>query len=289
MRIGIDATSCWNRRGFGRFASELLGAMAARPDGHELTLLVDREPEPGILPNGCTIMNAAPRRTVVSSAVAGSRRSLRDMWAFTRAAKRLNPDVFFFPAVYSFFPIPRRMPTVVCFHDTIAESFPRLVFANWRNHLAWRMKIRLALRQASRLMTVSEASRASLAARFHVSSERIDVVTEAPSAVFRKLEDRQSIEDTLRRFNIPRDRRYLLHVGGISPHKNLLALLNAMEMVLRRHDVTLVMVGDVEGDGFLANFAQLEEKVRTTPQLRANCVFTGRVSDSDLALLYNAA
>jgi glycosyltransferase involved in cell wall biosynthesis len=263
--------------------------MAARPVGHELVLLVDRDPEPGILPSGCTIINAAPRRTVTSSAVAGDRRSLRDMWAFTRAARRLNPDVFFFPAVYSFFPVPRRLPTVVCFHDTIAESFPELVFGNWRNRLAWRMKVWLALRRANRLMTVSKASRDSLATRFRVPSERIDVVTEAPSPVFQVLDDWQRIDDVLQRTEVPRDRRYLLHVGAISPHKNLLALLNAMALALDTHDATLVLVGDLDADGFLANFAELERKVSATPRLQTNCVFTGRVSDDDLVSLYNAA
>jgi glycosyltransferase involved in cell wall biosynthesis len=107
--------------------------------------------------------------------------------------------------------------------------------------------------------------------------------------VFQVLDDWQRIDDVLQRTEVPRDRRYLLHVGAISPHKNLLALLNAMALALDTHDATLVLVGDLDADGFLANFAELERKVSATPRLQTNCVFTGRVSDDDLVSLYNAA
>jgi hypothetical protein len=42
MRIGIDGSCLSNRRGFGRFARELLEAMARSPRDHELTLFLDR-------------------------------------------------------------------------------------------------------------------------------------------------------------------------------------------------------------------------------------------------------
>lgn len=43
MRIGIDATCWWNRRGFGRFTRELLKAMFNSPKDHEFYLFVDRK------------------------------------------------------------------------------------------------------------------------------------------------------------------------------------------------------------------------------------------------------
>src|SRR5687768_11142868 len=110
MRIGIDATCCWNRRGFGRFTLEIIRALLARPRGHRFSLLVDREPDWDWLPPGCEIVNARPTRTVTESAVAGGRRSLGDMWRSRRAVGRMAPDVFFFPAVYSYFPVRSSIP-----------------------------------------------------------------------------------------------------------------------------------------------------------------------------------
>ena len=44
LTIGVDATTWWNRRGFGRFIRGQLGAMIADPGGHRFVLFVDREP-----------------------------------------------------------------------------------------------------------------------------------------------------------------------------------------------------------------------------------------------------
>ena len=288
MRIGIDATCCFNRRGFGRFTQQLLRALVRAFPEHEYVLLVDRDAAPGDVPEGCEVVNARPARTVTASAVAGDRRTLGEMLAFTLAARRARPDVFFFPAVYSYFPLPLRLRSVVCFHDTIAEDFPELVFPNRTSRWAWGAKVRLALWQATRIMTISAASRASLMRHFGVKPDEIDVVTEGPSPGFGVLDDRERVRATLRSLNLA-DRPYLLFVGGISPHKNLTTLLDAMQKVLPEHEVRLVMVGDLDADGFLANPDELRARIDADERLRASCVFTGFVSDEDLVDLYNGA
>lgn len=289
MRIGVDATCLWNRRGFGRFAWELLRELLRQDAGHDYVLLVDREPEPGELPEGAEVVHVAPRRRVTESAVAGDHRSVRDMLAFTRASRRLPLDLFFFPAVYSYFPLPPGRRSVVCFHDVIAETYPELVFPNRRNRWAWTAKVRLALWQATRLMTVSEASKQGIIDTFGVSPERVDVITEGADPRFQVLEDRRPVAELLDRIDVPRDRPYLLFVGGISPHKNLMTLLDALPGVLRETPATLVMAGDLKADGFLDNAGELRRKIEAEPLLRAHCRFTGYISDTDLVALYNGA
>ena len=104
MRIAIDATSALNLRGYGRFTRQLLETLVARNGQDEFVFLVDQTPGEDDLPHGCEIINAKPSRTVVESAVSGSRRSLADMFAFTKATRRCKPDVFFCPTIYSYFP-----------------------------------------------------------------------------------------------------------------------------------------------------------------------------------------
>ena len=41
MKIGIDGSCLSNRRGFGRFARQLLDALAEQPAGHHFTVFVD--------------------------------------------------------------------------------------------------------------------------------------------------------------------------------------------------------------------------------------------------------
>jgi glycosyltransferase involved in cell wall biosynthesis len=197
-------------------------------------------------------------------------------------------DLFFYPAVYSYFPQPPGRRSVICFHDVIAETYPRLVFPNRRSEWAWDLKSRLAMWQSTRVMTVSEASRQGLVEHFKVSPDRVDVVTEGTDPRFRVLE-RATVEECLRRLRIPRDAPYLLYVGGISPHKNLATLLRAMPAVLQGAAVNLVLAGDLQAGGFLANSRELQQVIEADAGLRHRCRFTGFLSDEDLVALYNGA
>ena len=156
MRIAIDAC-CWsNLRGFGRFTRELVSHMVAEHPGHEYTLVVDRATaEASRLPAGTRVEIVDTREAPTRAASAAGARSPADLWRMARAAARVPADLFFFPAVYSYFPMLRRIPTVVTFHDAIAESHPRLIFPGARARLFWTAKTWLALRQASRILTVS--------------------------------------------------------------------------------------------------------------------------------------
>ncbi len=135
MRIGIDASCWWNRRGFGRFTRELLKAMFASPKDHEFDLFVDHEPDPQMIDPRVRVIRVQTSRTVTESAVAASSRSVRDIWAFRRAVADQPLDVMFFPAVYSWFPVRRGLPTVVTLNDAIAEHYPKLVFPDLRGRL----------------------------------------------------------------------------------------------------------------------------------------------------------
>jgi glycosyltransferase involved in cell wall biosynthesis len=292
MRIAVDASVCFNRRGFGRFARELLSALVARSDGFDYVLLLDREPAAGELPDALLALervDARPARRVTEAAVAGGRRSLRDLLAFTRAAARARADLVFVPAVYSFFPLKPGTRAVVCFHDTIAEEHPRLVFPDRRSELFWRAKSWLAARQATRLMTVSEASRAALARRFRVPTESIDVVTEGADARFRPLSDRATLFRELARFGATGEPPYFLFVGGLAPHKNLRTLLAALRRLLERRDARLLLAGDPQADGFLDEGRELRASVEGDAKLHARVSFTGFVGDDDLVHLLNGA
>ncbi len=292
MRIAVDASSCFNRRGFGRFARELLVALSRRQDGFDWLLLVDREPAPGDLPDALARLprlNAQPGRTVTDAAVAGDARRPAEMLAFTRAARRSGADLLFLPAVYSAFPLWPGTRAVVCFHDAIAERFPRMVFPDRKSEWFWRAKSWLAARQSTRVMTVSEASARDVGAAYRVARERIDVVTEGADPRFEPVVDRAALAAALARLKVPTSRPYFLFVGGISPHKNLATLLTAFARLLEHDDATLVLVGDPQADGFLAVAAPLRQQIAADPRLAARVCWTGFVRDEELVPLYQGA
>src|SRR5688572_11483241 len=179
--IGVDGTTWYNERGFGRFTRELVKALARRNE-LSYTLVLDREPDREMpLP----VLVHRTKRTVTQAAVGMGHRSLSDMLSLSRAVSQAQFDLFFFPAVYSYFPLLSRAPCVVCFHDTIAERYPKLTFPSRKNALFWNLKSQLARLQSTRIMTVSQASAEDLSLVLRMKRERIDVVTEAADPIFR--------------------------------------------------------------------------------------------------------
>lgn len=287
LRVGVDATSWTNNRGFGRFTRELVRALAARDGGLRYTLLFDRVPASG-LPAGVEVSSAGTRRTLDEAAVGDRSRSPADLWRMGRAARRGGFDVFFFPTVYSYFPIPWRQPCVVCFHDTTAERMPELLFPTRRNRRLWQLKTALARRQADRAMTASRASARDLERLLGFPRDRIDLVTAAADPVFRPLDDPAAGAVARRTHGIPREAALLVYVGGFNRHKNLVGLLAAMEdVVAARPEAWLAIVGDSSGTGFWDNLPELRAYVEARPPLAERVRFTGYLEDRELVELLN--
>jgi glycosyltransferase involved in cell wall biosynthesis len=291
VHIGIDA-SCWlNRRGYGRFARELLTALVREDRENTYTFVADFDPalaEPANrVGRWVRVRTTTP---AAQAAAAAGRRSVRDMWAMRRAVKQERFDLFFFPSAYTYFPVSGPMKVIVAVHDVIPERFPQHVFPNWRAAFFWKMKLLAARRRADLVLTVSEASRRDLMEEFRISEVRIRVVPEAADGRFRRLMDErdlQEVEERRQRFGD----QFLLYVGGISPHKNLELLLDVLAALRRQPGNSrcrLVLVGEYERDVFHSSYEALRKK-STDLGLNGAVVFTGYVSDSDLVYLYNAA
>lgn len=291
MRIGIDAC-CWsNRRGFGRFTRELVEHMVASSPEHEFVLVADRQTaQDGSFPPGAQLVAVETREQPTQAAAADGARSPLDLWRMGRAVARLPLDVFFFPAVYSYFPLLRRVPTAVVFHDAIAEQHPGLIFPGVRSRWLWNLKTWLARRQADRLVTVSESARAQIAAAFGLPESDIHVVTEGPNAAFRPLDDADALRRVRAKYRLPVDQPLILYVGGISPHKNLQGLLHALDRLRQAGPVPwhAALVGDYAHDSFFGCYQELTA-LGGRLGLTERVTFTGFVPNDDLVALYNAA
>lgn len=290
MRVGIDG-SCWaNRRGFGRFTRCLVETMVRRTSGVDHVLLLDQasadDPSLPPLPADLDVAAVDVGAPPAQAAGAASSRTLRDIAKMTRAARRLGCDVFFFPATYSYFPVPGT-PVVVTIHDAIAERLPELTLRSRGNRLRWWLKQHAAVREAKSIITVSEASRAAIIDHLGVRPERLHVIREAPEPSFRPLSAGER-DPHLARWGLAAC-PYLLYVGGISPHKNIGTLVEAFAPVAAdRQDVRLVLVGDLEDDPFLSAVDSVRDAIERSPA-HDRILLTGYVSDAELVALYAGA
>jgi glycosyltransferase involved in cell wall biosynthesis len=287
MRIGIDGSCLSNRRGFGRFTRQLLAALSQQTTGHRFTVFVDRPSAPEVLiPDSfervLVEVREAPSRAASSQ---GSRR-FGDMIAMGLAVARSGVDLMYFPATYSFFPVWNVGKLVVTMHDTLPLTHPELVFPNRRGRLAWRLKETTAVLLADRIVTVSEASRRDIAAWSGLPEQRIRVITEGPDPVFVPRAFEPQAAPVLRRFGIPSDARFLLYVGGLSPHKNLLRLVDAFAQGAPA-DAKLVFVGDLR-DVFHTHVPEIRAAI-AQHALHDRVILTGFVPDDELVFLYSRA
>ncbi len=287
MRIGIDGSCLTSRRGFGRFARQTIAALAEAGTSHEFVIFVDRPsaddarvPDP--FERVVVEVGEAPSR----AASATGRRRVRDMLAMGSAVARSGIDLLYFPASYTFFPVWNVPRVVVTMHDTLALTHPELVFPTWQGRLSWKLKEYAAVRLSDRIVTVSEAARRDLVAWFRLPDDRVRVVTEGPAAVFRPLEDGPWSDAVLRGYGMEPGSRYLLYVGGLSPHKNLLRLIDAFSKAAPA-DVKLVLVGDL-GDVFHTHIPELRAAVARLG-MGERVRFTGFVPDEELVHLHNRA
>jgi glycosyltransferase involved in cell wall biosynthesis len=273
LEIGIDGGTWSNRRGYGRFLRELLPEVVRLRPEWRFKVFLDRAQSDTIMAPNLQWISADTERGVSESAAAGSARSASDLWRMSRAVGRESLDLLFFPTVYSYFPVLRRLPVVVGIHDTMADRFPQWAFAGKKQELLWRAKVRLAMAQATRIVTVSEYSRATIAQHFSIDPGRMAVVSEAAASAFAWRPEPE--EETI------------LAVGGLSPNKNLGLLIRTLAVLRQsRPGLRLVLVGDYEKDGFRGCYDELRREAEACGVSEV-VEFTGFITDEALASLYN--
>ena len=290
LRIGIDG-GCWsNWRGYGRYTRNLLSALAARDDGNEYLMFMDRESAAANdLPTGFKAVVVDLSEAPGTAASADGRRSIVDLLRMSRAVAQHRLDAFFFPSVYTYFPLIRPVPTIVAIHDVIAERHPEMIFPNQRAQFFWRAKLALAHRQARMILTVSDHAKAGICEHFKLPDRKVRVILEAHDPRFRVLPDARDPAEILSGHGLTPGLRYLIYVGGLSPHKNLKVLIEAFRRIAPRFPtLRLLLVGNFSGDVFFSVYAELKRQVEQNDLSNQIC-FTGFVDDTSLIELLNRA
>ena len=125
-------------------------------------------------------------------------------------------------------PLWKRRRTVLTIHDLSALLYPEL----HRPRLARRARVRLPLaaKLASAIITPTEAVKREVCSRFRLRTEKVSAIHEAPRRFFRPVPLAETVE-IRKRLRIEND--FLLFVGTLEPRKNLLALLKAFDQILR--------------------------------------------------------
>ncbi len=229
--IGVDASRCLRPRPTGteNYARCILRALLALAEAaeYEWILYVDQEPD-------------ARQRDWIQVPHATVRVLPRvRMWthrALARELRRQPPALLFVPAhVLPFaWPPGSGPPTVMTVHDLGYEYFPAAHKPLQRWYLQW--STRYAVRQATRLICVSEATRTDLMRWYGASAAKLDMVHEGD--VRRPVAD-QAIAH---RAALGVTRPYMLFLSTLQPRKNLERLIRSYTRLVQSRDLTLDLV-----------------------------------------------
>ncbi|HSK17630.1 MAG TPA: glycosyltransferase family 1 protein [Longimicrobiales bacterium] len=293
MRIGVDAACLANARGYGRFTRELLKAMFALAPDDEFVLFLDEQAQDHIdfdAPN-VRAVSVDQRVSPTRAAAADTYRSPGDMLRFSAAVWRERPDVFFSPSVYTYFPLPPRIPALVAIHDAIAERYPELTLPGRRARLFWNLKVRLALWQADLILTVSDYAALELQEVLHLAPGRIRVAVEAPAAGYRPSDSRADVQAAATRLGLPDGARWYVYVGGFNPHKRVDRIVRAHARLVAERPadpVHLLLVGTTSADVF---HGEVEHIRRTVAELGTGELvhWTGWIPDDELRHIHSGA
>jgi glycosyltransferase involved in cell wall biosynthesis len=289
VHIAIEASTWINPRGYGRFTRELTRSLLRATTSHTFTLVVDSgaAAAPDLPPVPTVVV---PTRQAVSDAAsANGSRSIADIM---RVAYRLSRgfDAILFPTSYSFVPVAPGPMVAVVVHDTMPEAIPELVMPSKKARVLWNAKSRLMRWRADLVATVSTASADGIARHLQIAHDRIAVLTEGASSSFSpqpQSDDERRVMET-----VGGSGRYVLYVGGLSPHKRVPDLVRAFGRAAvdpQLRDVRLAIAGPVANDSFATDRSGVADAIAALGTTGSRVVQTGYVDDPTLAALYRRA
>lgn len=136
----------------------------------------------------------------------------------------------------------KRTRLVVTIHDLIHWIFRKEFFSSTQALYA-QFLFNRAIKQADKIIAVSEQTRNDLIQYFKAPPEKIRVIHEGVSSDFLTLPSQDDRQEFLKKHNLPE--RFFLFVGLIKPHKNLVRLIRVFKKLKSEKKVEsdLVIVG----------------------------------------------
>src|SRR5690348_8576329 len=128
-------------------------------------------------------------------------------------------------------PLACPVPVVVSVHDVSFLEHPGYFPFYRSQQLRW--TVRRTIRNAARILTVSEFSRAAIARAYGLDPDRIAMVHNAAAPWFHQVRREAALAQVLERFGIAAP--FILSVGDLQPRKNHAGLIEAFARLVHAH------------------------------------------------------
>lgn len=186
--------------------------------------------------------------------------------------KKADADLFI--SCDGFVPLRTKTKTLAVIHDLAFEHYPkdipflvRYYYQYFFPKFAW---------NANRIATVSEYSKQDLLDWYSIDQDKIDVVYNGAAEHFRPVAEERK-KEIHQKFSDGKE--YFIYVGALHQRKNIVNLLKAYDQFRSESDlgIKLLIVGRK------AWGTSEMDKTYETMTYKSDVIFTGRLSDEDLA------
>ncbi len=288
MHVLIDGTPAINdERAIKRYVSNLISELSVLDRSFEISVLylgfrkgvsvLPQSPDSGNMKIHCSSANG---------------RMLRLMWSLLGWPDisfwvKGKPEIMHFPGAEPY--IPAKGSTILSTMHGFARLFiPEKMGGEKENSRRLRI-LEESIRKTDRFITVSETNRIELSEKFGVKPGKIRAIPLGVGAEFSTSPvSREDLEKIRKKYSLG-DKRIILFVGVIAPHKNIDGLIRAyaeLPSALRKSS-NLVLAGPMGSDQFRKEYAEMARKCGVSEAVK----FTGRIPEDscDLPLLYKCA
>jgi len=178
--------------------------------------------------------------------------------------------------------LPSALAKVLTVHDLTWPLYSKI--ATWFHRSMFWLFFERSVRQADRIIAVSQSTAADLQRIWKVPPSKIEVIHLGVSSAYRPQDPRASAELVANKYGVSKE--YVLTVGTLAPHKNLITVVKAMKILRERGHLSfqLLAVG-AQGRKNSSVLKAVWSSGLTCEDIR----FLGYVPEEDLPILYSGS
>ena len=147
--------------------------------------------------------------------------------------------------------------------------------------------LKQAIKKARKILTISEFTKKEMIDLCGIDPDKIKVIYLGfDSGIFKPIDDKEEINQVLKKYKIPTDCKYLFYVGRLEEKKNTPGLVKAFGKFTRdniNQNIKLVLAGSPGH-----NYEEIKKLINEY-NISSDVIETGWVEESDLPYLYNGS
>lgn len=274
MKIGIDGRAAkWYRgTGIGTYTFQLIKSISEIDSENEYLLF---------MPEGGTCDFGYNKNFNIKNITENTTDNFWDEVNIPNILEDSEIDIYHIPQNGIGLPRDKRCPMVITLHDIIPYKMPETVGPTYLKIFLEQMPFIVS--QCDGIITVSDFSKSDIINTFNFPKEKVFVTSLAPEDIYKPLNKEFSKSIIKDNYSIEGD--FILYIGGFSPRKNIIGLIEAFSKLTKcyKSNINLVIAGK-RGSSY-ETYKNRARELNVSDMV----IFPGFISLEHLPYLYNAA